>query len=63
MTSSERCSVEADYLGPVEAGVLIAQCAAGLLVLIAIAATGVIGTGPEDPVRAALSGPRAGNGR
>jgi hypothetical protein len=63
MTSSERRRVEADYGGPADARVVIVKCAAGLLAVIAIAASGIISAGAEDPVRAALSVPRAVNGR
>jgi hypothetical protein len=63
MTSNERRRIEAEYGEPVDARVVIAKCAAGLLVVVAIAVSGMIAGGAEDPVRAALSAPQVATGR
>jgi hypothetical protein len=63
MTSNERRRIEAEYREPVDARRVIAKCAAGLLVVMAIAASGAIVGGVEDSARAAFSVPQVATGR
>lgn len=62
MTSNERSRLEAQYREPIDARAEIAKCAAGLLVIVAIAASG-LADGQEDPLEAAVSVPRVASGR
>lgn len=63
MTATQRRKIEADYGQSAEPRRVLAKCAAGLLVVLAIAASGAISGGVEDPVRAALSAPPAASDR
>ena len=62
MTTDERRRLEAQYREPIDARVELAKCAAGLLVIVAIAVS-ALANAPEDALEAAVSAPRVASGR
>jgi hypothetical protein len=63
MTTHERRKIEAQYREALDARIVLAKCAAGLLVLVAIGASGIIAGAAEDAGRAAFSAPQVASGR
>jgi len=61
MTSTERRRLEAQYREPINVRAELAKCAAGLLVIVAIAASSFTDD-EQDAVKAAVSAPRAASG-
>jgi hypothetical protein len=62
MTSTERRRLEAQYREPIDARAELAKCAAGLLVIVAIAASSFADE-EQDSLKAAVSAPRVASGR
>lgn len=63
LSSSERRALERSYREPIDARAVIAKCAAGLLIVIGIAAIGVA-TSNEDQSRiASITGTQAASDR
>lgn len=58
LTRSERHRLEAEYREPIDSRRVLAQCAAGLLVLVTVAVLGVFRVEDEQAVATPVSAPR-----
>jgi hypothetical protein len=63
LTSSERRSLERSYGKPIDARALIAKCAAGLIIVIGIAAIGVATSNEDNLATASITVPQAASDR
>jgi hypothetical protein len=62
LSSSERRNVERWYRKPIDARAVIAKCAAGLFILVGIAAIGVATSNPDQSSTASITGLQAASG-
>jgi hypothetical protein len=63
LTSSERRSLERSYRKPIDARAVIAKCAAGLIIVIGIAAIGVATSNEDSLATASITVPQAASDR
>ncbi len=61
LTAPERRRLESDYGGSTSAPATLAKCAAGLLIIVGIAAIGTTGN-ENDPPQAGISASRVATG-